>query len=303
MKNKFLKVFSILILIALTSCGQGIKTAVTEDVKSTDQIVQSVENETHNYGGWYCPDNLGGFPAVDIASWQNVPVVHDRLATKEETQNGSSLIFVDSAKYPNAKPLEMAMPKLAKIYNQSTDREELIIVIQAINVDNDSVVGFRYLNGGNGSAWLDEVTLLSDREIALIPQTRFVSHTFKINATQAEIWKVLTDAENGETLLPLFDKNAQLSENWRETSNVNYYYKNAGTLTAAYADMLYGCFYIQNDYDRLAYTEKFFLLENEETGITEFKIVCGPFADDFETQKRILKNWGQEIKALSEKEE
>lgn len=303
MKNKFLKVFILLILTSLASCGQSIKTTVTEDITDTDQIVQTVENQTHNYGGWYCPDNLGGFPAVDIADWKNVPVIHDRLATKEETQTASSLIFVDSAKYPNAKPLDMIMPKLAKIYNQSTDREELIIVIQAINVDNDSVVGFRYLNGGNGSAWLNEITILSDKEIEMIPQTRFVSHTIEINSNQDEIWKVLTDAENAETLLPLFDKFDQLSDDWRESSNVNYNYQNAGALTAAYADKLYGCFYIQNDYDRLTYTEKFFLLENQETGITEFKIVCGPFADDFETQNSILKSWGQEVKELSEIEE
>ena len=44
----------------------------------------------------------------------------------------------------------------------------------------------------------------------------------------------------------------------------NYHYENTGAATALYADMLYGCFYVQNDYEHMGYTEKFFLLENEE---------------------------------------
>ena len=55
--------------------------------------------KTHDYGNWYCPDNLNGFPAVDIKKWESVPVVNGRMATMEETQNGTSLIFIDNQKY------------------------------------------------------------------------------------------------------------------------------------------------------------------------------------------------------------
>ena len=65
------------------------------------------KQEPHKYGGWYCPDNLNGFPAVDISNWESVPVVNGRMATKEETHNGISLIFVDDLKYPNAKALDI----------------------------------------------------------------------------------------------------------------------------------------------------------------------------------------------------
>jgi len=66
------------------------------------------------------------------------------------------------------------MPKLVRYYNEYSKREDLIIVIQAINVENDSIVGFRYLNGGNGSARLNEVRFLADNEIEMIPASRFV---------------------------------------------------------------------------------------------------------------------------------
>lgn len=304
MKNEAIKVFIVLFLITLASCSQQNKTVAPEGVEEEIANLNTVEekSEPHRYGGWYCPDNLNGFPAVDIADWENVPVVNDRMATQEETREGSALIFVDMEKYPNAKPLDITMPKLARFYNRSTDREDLIIVIQALNIDNDSIVGFRFINGGNGSARLSEINLLSDNEVAKIPASRFVSQTVEIKATQAKIWEIITNSDNAESLRPTFDSENKLKSDWRKATNVNYNNQNTGALTASYAEMLYGCFYVQNDYEQLDYSEKFLLIENQETGITELKIVCGPFAADFAAQKSVLNNWGQKVKTLSEKE-
>ncbi len=302
MKNKLFKVLIVLCLASFTSCLQNNKTVDNKDVEVSNQKNETIKTEPHRYGGWYCPDNLNGFPPVDITNWENVPVINGRMATKEETQNGTSLIFVDTLKYPNAKALDIVLPKLASLYNEYSKREDLIIVIQAINVDNDSIVGFRYLNGGNGSARLKEVRFLTDNEIVMIPATRFVSLNIIIKATQDVIWEVLTKPENAETLQPIFDKDNQLKTDWRKTSNVNYHYPNTGILTSSYANKLFGNFYIQNDYDYLRYNEKFLLLENEQTKNTELKIVCGPYGDDFVTQKSIINNWAQKVKELSEKE-
>ena len=52
-------------------------------------------------------------------------------------------------------------PSTADNYNLAvSDFDEL-----TINILNDTIVGFRYLNGGNGSAHLREVTFLSVNEI------------------------------------------------------------------------------------------------------------------------------------------
>lgn len=300
MKNKTLKLLIVLCLTSLASCSQNEETIDKTDVEISNLNKEIIKTEPHRYGGWYCPDNLNGFPPIDISNWNNVPIINGRLATKEETQNGTSLIFVDSLKYPNAKALDITMPKLASFYNENSNREELIIVIQAINIDNDSIVGFRYLNGGNGSARLKEVRFLSDNEIEMIPASKFVSHNIKINASQDKIWEVLTKPENAETLQPIFNKNIKQKTDWRQTSNVNFHYPNSGILTSSYASKLFGNFYVQNDYEE--YTEKFLLLEND-TNNTELKIVCGPYGHDFETQKSILINWAQKVKELSEKEE
>ena len=301
MKNKVFHLMIVSCLTSFISCSQDNSIVESEVVKPPKSKEKTITPEPHRYGGWYCPDNLNGFPAVDITNWKDVPVVNGRMATKEETQNVTSLIFVDTKKYPNAKPLDMVMPQLAKFYNQSSRREELIIVIQAINVDNDSIVGFRYLNGGNGSAKLSEVQLLSNNEIEKISSSRFIVHDIKINASQDVIWEIITESENAKNLLPTFNQKNQLKTNWRKTSNVNYHYPKTGNLTSAYANKLYGSFYIQNDYDRNLYSQKFLLLEDTETKITEFKIVCGPYDDDFDNQKQILINWAKKVKELSEK--
>lgn len=299
MKNKMLKGCIVLGIYSLISCTHyENSTTVNEEVSCSQK--EEVKIATHNYGGWYCPDNLKNFPAIDIRNWETVPVVNGRMATKEETRNGKSLIYVDMEKYPNAKTLDLTMPKLARFYNRSAKREDLIIVIQALNIEDDSVVGFRYLNGGNGSANMDEVTFLTDSEIEKIPTSKYVTHSVKIKSTQEEIWKVLTNPENTEKLQKVFDEAEALKKDWRNFTNVNYAYLHSGKSTARYGDKLYGCYYIQNNYDRFAYVEKFLLLENQETHETELKIVCGPFTWDYAKQKEGLNNWAQKVKELSE---
>lgn len=316
MKNKNINLVIVLALTSLISCVQrsnASEVIVGEETKETSALCSSdgsesccssdevLEVEPHKYGGWYCPDNLNGFPAVDIADWSKVPVVNGRLATKEETQTEAALILVDTEKYPNAKPLDIKMPKLATIYNRSAGREDIIIVIQALNIDNDSIVGFRYLNGGNGSARLNEVKILTEKETDKITTSKFVSMDIDISANQLQIYEVITRTENESALHPTFDKGNKLDKTWRTKSNVNYKYTNSGKLTSEYAGKLYGCYYVQNDYEKLSYTEKFLLLEDEKTGITTLKITCGPYVDDFETQKSVLTQWSKKVKELSEK--
>jgi hypothetical protein len=286
------------------SCLQNNKTVKNDIAKKPIEKVNSTKQEPHRYGGYYCPDNLGGFPAVDIINWKSVPVVNGRMPTKEETQNGTSLIFVDEEKYPDAKPLDIKMPKLARYYNSSAGKKEIIIVIQALNISNDSIVGFRYLNGGNGSARLDEVNLLSEKDIENITPSRFVTLNFDINATKNKIWEVLTKTEYSKTLQAIFDKENKLKTDWNIGSKVNFKYPNAGNITSNFAGNLYGNQYIQIDYElgNDQYVEKFLVLENQKTKSSELIIVCGPYGDDFKNQKNILKNWAQKVKELSEKE-
>jgi len=304
MKNKILFTLTILCLNTFLSYSQNNTTIENKKVEKSNKKVNTIKKEPHNYGGWYCPDNLNGFPAVDINNWKSVPVVNGRMATKKETQNGTSLIFVDAEKYPDAKPLDIKMPKLARFYNNSSRKEEIIIVIQALNISNDSIVGFRYLNGGNGSARLDEVKFLSDNEIENISSSRFVTLNIEIDATQVEIWDVLTKQEYYKTLQAIFDKENTLKADWNKSLKVNFIYPYGGMITSEFAGNVWGNQYIQIDCELgdYQYVEKFLLLENEQTNKTKLQIVCGPYGDDFKNQKVILNNWAQKVKELSEKE-
>ena len=291
------KTLLLLSIFTLLSCSKNIAIEKNKIKKPTPKVA-----EQHSYGGWYCPDNLRGFPAVDIKDWENVPVVNGRMATKEETQNGTSLIFVDKDKFPNAKPLDIKMPKLARFYNHSSRKDEIVIVIQALNISNDSIVGFRYLNGGNGSARLKEVTFLSDKEIKNTTASQFVTLNIPINATSNNIWKVLTKPEYLKDLKPIFDTQNSLKMNLNTSEKVNFKYSNAGAITKEFADDLFGNKYIQIDFEQgdYQYVEKFLVIEDSVTKQTTLQIVCGPYKDDFKFQKDILKKWSQKVKTVSE---
>jgi hypothetical protein len=283
------------------SCSQS-DSAVQKSVTVVQKSDAAVRTAPHKYGGWYCPDNLNGFPAVDIQDWENVPVVVGRMPTQEEAWNGTSLIYVDPEKYPSASPLDIDVPKLARFHNYNTAKDEIIIVIQAVNISNDSIVGFRYLNGGNGSARLSEVTFLSENEISEISISHFVSLRIEINATQKKVFDVITKPEYLEALTPTFDSDNLLDINWYTSSKINFKYLNSLKITSDFAGLHFGSYYIQIDakLENYQYVEKFLLLEDESTNSTELIITCGPYIDDFEGQKFILRNWANKVKELSE---
>lgn len=301
MKTRLIQMMTLMALFTILSCSQNGEMSTNVRAQSTQPKEKKTTKEPHNYGSWYCPDNLMGFPAVSMADWDQVPVINGRMPTEEEAKTSSSLIYVDPEKYPDAKPFNMTMPRLAKYFNSHTKENELVIAIQAFSVGNDSIVGFRFLNGGNGSARWHELDILSDFEIENLPDTRIVNHQLEIHAPQDSIWKVLTAKDYLSDLQPTFDPKHQLNEDWRSKTKVNYRYGKVGDPMTIYANKLYGCFYIQNDYGIINYTEKFLLIEKEDGNSTTIHIACGPFGDDFEEQKVILHSWAERVKALSEK--
>ena len=179
-------------------------------------------------------------------------------------------------------------------------REDLVIIFQAFQVNNDSIVGFRFLNGGNGSAHLRDVSFLNTEQIAQIPKGKFVTLTVNIAAPQDIIFDILTQPNFAPDFQPVLDPQNKLPENWRNNTNVNYATYEHNLPSNRYADQLFGNFYIQNDYFQSNYSEKFLLLENELTHTTDLQIVVGPFTSQFESQKNRLMQWAQTVKRISE---
>lgn len=297
----------IIFMMLVSSCSQSGDTLTTDS--SPEKMVASTTKQAaspHPYGGWYCPDNLRGFPPVDIADLDQVPVVTDRLPTQEETRNGTSLIYIDPIRYPGAYPLSMELPRLARYYSESTKKNELIIVIQAVDVNRDSIVGFRYVNGGNGSARLHEVTFLSELESQNIKSTPFVSKEISINAGPSTVFDVITNRKYANKLGAAFAEGAYVESDWKDKSAVHVKYgpgvsMKAGHITAIWEDM-----YIQIDYDFDGehYVEKFFMYsDKEQPTITNLQLVAGPYASDYPVHQKIWNKWIQTLKSISESAE
>jgi len=114
---------------------QKIESTATDRQQRIERAVAAQDSSNKERGqtsnsGWFCPDNISGFPPVDIKSWNKVPVVNGRLPTFEETQDGTSLIYYDINKTPDAKAYKMTLPKLASFFCPATKKEETVIVIQ-----------------------------------------------------------------------------------------------------------------------------------------------------------------------------
>ncbi len=292
-----------MVLLSTMGCAQVEQPKETQKNKET-KTTTTVKKEKipHKYGGWYCPDNLNGFPAVDVSKWAEVPVISGRLPTKEETQTEASLMYIDSKEYPEAKAIDIKLPQLATFYNEYSKKDEYIIVIQAVEIGIDSVVGFRYLNGGNGSAYINEVNFLTEDEAAKVPTGQFVSYSIKIEkANQDRVWEVITKNKYLSALQPSFSDNLPIDMSWRSKTNANYYYASYNQLTSPYAGKLFGCYYIQNDYmiNTTSYVEKFLLLENLDEDYTELKITCGPYSPlEYEKQKTVIENWAKIVREI-----
>lgn len=292
-------------LLFLFGCTNAENQATTKETVTTTEKDKecTTKKSTHKYGGWYCPDNVYGFPAVNLKDWANVPVIENRLPTEEEVQTESSLIYIDKVKYPDAKAVNIKLPQLAKFFNHSSQKNEIIIVIQAVEVEGDTVLGFRYLNGGNGSSLYHEVTFIDEKEVSTIADASFVDIEISIDAAEDKVWKIMTSSAYTDELVSVFDSPKSLFKNWKTKSGLNFNYTDKENLTADYGDKLFGNWYIQNDYliNENPYVEKFFIHKDDMTNKTVLKIVCGPYINDFDYQKIVLQNWGNKVKALSEK--
>lgn len=285
------------------ACGQERLNDKVEDSNSHHEAqAKSNKRALHAYGGWYCPDNIIGFPAVDIREFADVPVVVNRLPTKEETQNGTSLMYIDKSEIPDAYPLDIPLPALGRFYSESTRKNEVVIVIQAIVAGGDTVLGFRFANGGNGSARFHEVNLLTDDEIRALPPTPFISEEIAITATDKKVWKEITSSANAKVLGSIFEENGILKSDWKRGGSVQLLNRegqpvSSGVLTSFWLDT-----YLQVDYNIAGRNdvEKILILFDEFTNRTVLRIVCGPFDHDFEAKKAQWAQWLQKVKELSE---
>lgn len=299
-KRRILLSFLIITFGLMTSCNQ------TKEIKDQEEAeFKPMMNykDAHSYGGWFCPDNFGGFPPVDIQELDAVPVVNDRLPTLEESRNGTSLMYFEEGQVPDARPVEMTLPKLARHYSHHNGINEIVIVIQAVVIGKDTVVGFRYPSGGNGSSWYDEVTFLTDEEVAAAGPTPYVYLRAEIDGSIKDIWNAVIQTSYADKMGRRFDKKEFFSSEWTPESKARLEYHTEDERAAGYITNMYGNFYMHIDYDKkdAHFSEKMLVSGKSDEKSGELHIVSGPYPEDVEKQRAIWQKWIDEVKELSEK--
>ena len=290
------------LLLIFVSCS-GQETAEKHSEVTTEKQTTPVQkkDKPHRYGGWYCPDNFG-FTPVDINKLNEVPAIADRLPTQQELDDNMSLIKVDTVKYPDARALKMDLPKIAHIYSESNGMSELIIVIQAIIVMEDTVVGYRFANGGNGSAWLSDVNFLSEDEVAAMGAQPFFYSKSVLKTSTANIWKAIGKTAYFKQLGEKFGEQKFFSSPWDPEAKAYLNLNTNGEKASGYVGMVYGNYYLHIDYNRngFHYSEKLLMVENHEDNTTEFFFASGPYPEGFEKHKSILNSWIETVKRTSQ---
>ena len=114
---------------------------------------------------WHCPDNYRDFPPLSLKDWRKAPALNRKLPEYLGITDGSSLIYYDPSVYPDAKAYDITLPKLASFSNPYTNRVDTVIVIQVVQTDLDTVAGYRYLTGGNGTYNFKSFHFLTDEEV------------------------------------------------------------------------------------------------------------------------------------------
>ena len=292
-----------MLLTLVSACGQETPKEGSETTAEEPALVVSKESEPHQYGGWYCPDNFGFVP-VDIAKLDAVPAIADRLPTEQELKDNKSLIKVDTEEYPDAKALAMDLPRVASIRSERTGMSELAIVIQAVVVQGDTIVGYRFANGGNGSARLREVTFLSDDEVAAMGAQPFFYSKSVLKASTADIWRALCRTDHFKQLGERFDQQAFFSAAWDPKAEARLELHAKRETATGYVGTVFGNYYLHIDYyqDGVHYSEKLLLAENAEDKTTELFVASGPYPKDFGTQQAKWDSWVATVKKASEAE-
>ena len=190
-----------------------------------------------------------------------------------------------------------------KLINYWQLRIYIIIIIQAVVVQNDSVVGFRYPNGGNGTAWLDEVTFLSDLEVGEARSTPFVYVKSNLKASKQDIWKAFTSTKYAKQLGEKFLKKSFFESDWSDASETHLVAESFGTKAKGVVTSVWGNLYLQIDYEDNGthFSQKMLVIENKTENTAELHFVSGPYPDDIEAQRIVWGEWLQKVEGLSEK--
>jgi len=256
-------------------------------------------NEPHQYGGWFCPDNLKGFPPADITKLDEIQVVNGRLPTQEECKDGRALMYIDNKTFPDAKPLNIELPSLGKVSSDHNGFDELVIIIQASIIGNDTVVGYRFPSGGNGSAWYGEVDFLDNTELKELSAQPFVHIKKEIIGSKSDVWDAFSKSAYAVEIGDRYNVRDSMTSEWTGVP-VSLESLDEGRKSKGFISDMWGMIYMQIDTKKKDYqfTEKLMISENENEGVTHLELVIGPYLTDVNYHHMKWMQWADELTHL-----
>jgi hypothetical protein len=94
---------------------------------------------------------------IEPSAWDSVPVTRGRLATEADVRAGCAVFCLAGAEEPDAAPLDVLVPALAVLRDEQAQSGVIVVAIQAERSFEKQLVGYRFLNGGNGICTLGEL--------------------------------------------------------------------------------------------------------------------------------------------------
>jgi hypothetical protein len=95
---------------------------------------------------------------IEIDKWDETPYLAHRVATEKDVIEGTATFYISGAN--NHKQIDIKLPSMAILIDQDTHEELKVIIIQAEQADDRQLIGYRFIDGGNGVCTMDEVKLI-----------------------------------------------------------------------------------------------------------------------------------------------
>lgn len=97
---------------------------------------------------------------IDILKWNQTPFLSGRVATEEDVKKGVAVFYIRET--DDLKPIDITLPVCAILIDQEENTETPVIIIQAEYSQGQEIIGYRFIDGGNGIAARDEFILLEE---------------------------------------------------------------------------------------------------------------------------------------------
>lgn len=104
------------------------------------------------------------FGPIELSDWESTPHVKGTLASQLDIDEGRAVFLIDPEGGEH-KPLEIEIPSLAHITDEESNKQIKVVVIQGEKIGESSIVGIRYLSGGDGVCMLEELDFIDNEKI------------------------------------------------------------------------------------------------------------------------------------------